>query len=187
MEPDRPAPGRLELVRHLLNSDDRFHGIDHSRDVESLNRYLARIDSGHAVSDHQQLAGFRVLRDATRDLLVNPSDAARASFNDLARTHPMTIWMDEETRPRLRGATTYGHTPLDALVEDSLAAVHEAMLTEQWSRLRACQRFDCSWIYYDGTPGTSMRWCSTDPCGNVMKTRAYRARRAAGTATARRP
>lgn len=183
MEPDRPAPGRLELVRHVLNSDDRFHHVDHSRDVESLNGYLARIEPRHAVDDARELAPYRTFRETVRALLVTPTAEARRSFNDMARAHPMTIWIDEDGSSSLRGGTAYGRTALDLLVEDSLMAVHEAMLSGQWSRLRFCQRFDCSWIYYDATPGTTMRWCSTDPCGNVMKTRAYRARRAAGAAT----
>ena len=40
MDTDRPAPGPLEEVRHLLNSDDRFHGVDHARDVDALNAFL---------------------------------------------------------------------------------------------------------------------------------------------------
>ena len=184
MEPDRPAPGRLELVRHVLNSDNRFHHVDHSRDEASLNDYLARIEPRHSVDEAEDLVAYRAFRDALRALVVVPTAQARKAFNNVAQAHPMTIWIDEDDRAGLRGAAADGRAGLDLLVEDCLGTAHEAMLTGQWSRLRSCQRFDCSWIYYDATPGTSMRWCSTDPCGNVMKTRAYRARRATAAATA---
>ncbi len=41
MPTDRPAPGPLEEVRVVLNSDDRFHGVDQAVDVARLNRFPA--------------------------------------------------------------------------------------------------------------------------------------------------
>jgi predicted RNA-binding Zn ribbon-like protein len=181
VDPDRPAPGRLELVRHVLNSDDRFHQVDHADDVGALDRYLAHVRPTHRVAHEEDLQTFRSFRDATRALLLAPSPHVRTTFNEMAARHPVTVRIEEQDLACLRTAGPAEPRPIDALVGAALEAVHEAVLTGTWSRLHACRRFECGWIYYDSTPRNSMRWCTTDPCGNVMKTRAYRARRAQPT------
>ncbi|MBC2931685.1 CGNR zinc finger domain-containing protein [Nocardioides sp. zg-1228] len=179
MDTDRPAPGALEEVRHLLNTDDRFHGIDHGQDVGSLNRFLARAGSAYApLPATADLRPYRAFRDVVRDLLLRPSPSTRSAFNDVARRHPVRVEVGEHAA-RLRWARPSRPAAVERIVGDAVAIVHEAMLTGQWEHLRECQRDDCRWIYYDPTPTHAMRWCSTDPCGNVMKVRAYRARRAA--------
>ncbi len=184
MVTDRPAPGPLEEVRHVLNSDDRFHGIDHAADVEALNDFLVRARSTYApLPASADLETYRAFRDVTRDLLLRPSTATRDAFNRIARRHPVMVEVVRGTA-RLRRATPFGQSAVDRIVAESIATVHDAMVTGDWARLRECERGDCLWIYYDPTPTRVMKWCSTDPCGNVMKVRAFRARRAAGGAPA---
>ena len=179
MVTDRPAPGPLEEVRHVLNSDDRFRGVDHAGDVEALNGFLTLARSTYApLPASADLEAYRTFRDVTRDLLLHPSTATRDAFNRIARRHPMTVEVGSEAA-RLRRATPFGRSAVDRIVAESVATVHDAMVTGEWDRLRQCERDDCQWIYYDPTPTQVMKWCSTDPCGNVMKVRAFRARRAA--------
>ena len=184
MVTDRPAPGPLEEVRHVLNSDDRFRGVDHAADVEALNGFLVLARSGYAsLPASADLETYRAFRDVVRDLLLHPSTATRDAFNRIARSHPVTVEAVEGT-VRLRRATSSAQSAVDRIVSESIATVHDAMVTGDWDRLRECERDDCQWIYYDPTPTQVMKWCSTDPCGNVMKVRAFRARRAAGGAPA---
>lgn len=183
MPTDRPAPGPLEEVRVVLNSDDRFHGVDHAVDGTRLNRFLALAGSAYGpLPASADLAPYRTFRDVTRDLVLHPSAATRDAFNRIAARHPMTVEVREESA-HLRRATSAGRSAVDRLVGECIATVHDAMVTGDWDRLRECERDDCRWIYYDPSPTQVMRWCSTDPCGNVMKVRAYRARRAAGDAS----
>ena len=184
MVTDRPAPGPLEEVRHVLNSDDRFRGVDHARDVEALNGFLVLARSSYgALPVSADLGAYRELRDVTRELLLDPSDAARDAFNRIAQRHPVTVEVDEETA-HLRYAGPASRSAVDRIVAESIATVHDAMVTGEWTKLRECERDDCQWIYYDPTSTRAMKWCSTDPCGNVMKVRAFRARRASGSTPA---
>jgi len=48
-----------------------------------------------------------------------------------------------------------------------------------WPRLKACANDTCQWAFYDISKNRSGRWCTMDACGNLMKARAYRRRRAA--------
>lgn len=177
MDSDRVAPGRLELVRHVLNSDDRYHQVDYAGSVEILNQYLARLDGTHPISDVHDLATFRSFREAIRSLLLRPGPTAAEHVNRFAEHSSLIVQMNHEGTSMLRPTPAARSTPLAMLIADVVAAVHDSMLEDRWRRLHACRRFDCGWIYYDGSSKNSGRWCSTDPCGNVMKTRAYRARK----------
>jgi predicted RNA-binding Zn ribbon-like protein len=72
-----------------------------------------------------------------------------------------------------------GQVVFDA--EDPLARIvavaFGAMLEGTWPRLKACR--NCKWAFYDYSKNYSASWCSMQLCGNRLKTRAYRRRRAA--------
>lgn len=62
--------------------------------------------------------------------------------------------------------------PLGRLV----AVAFGAMLEGTWPRLKACR--NCKWAFYDYSKNRAASWCSMQLCGNRLKTRAYRSRRA---------
>lgn len=140
------APGTLERVRALLNTDDRFHGVDHLAGTGQLP--------------------LRDLRDALRHYLVT-GDAVE--LGALAATHPLVVTFDD-------GAVRLSPAGGDGLVADLLADVHRAHAAGEWPRLKACANPDCQWIYYDASRNRAGRWCSMNECGDVMKARAYRQR-----------
>lgn len=43
-------------------------------------------------------------------------------------------------------------------------------------RLKTCDNPDCSWMFYDVTVNHSRRFCSTTPCGSLMRIRRFRHR-----------
>ena len=63
-----------------------------------------------------------------------------------------------------------------ALARVGLAA-HQAAPTGIWWRLKICASDECEWAYYDHSKNRSRNWCEYG-CGNKLKTRAYRARKA---------
>ena len=140
------APGPLERVRALLNTDDRFHGVDR------LEAHGPR--------------PLRAFRDALRAYLVTGDPVG---LEAIAATHPLVVTFDG-------GAAALAPAGEDALVADLLAEVHRAHAAGEWPRLKACANPDCQWIYYDGSRNRSGRWCSMNECGDVMKARAYRQR-----------
>jgi predicted RNA-binding Zn ribbon-like protein len=54
----------------------------------------------------------------------------------------------------------------------------DAVADGTWARLKACRNEDCQWVFYDSARNRSAKWCSMAVCGNRMKARAFRARRA---------
>ena len=58
-----------------------------------------------------------------------------------------------------------------------LAIVYTAVDDGTWSRLKACRRDVCHWLFYDLSRNRSAVWCQMAVCGNRIKTKAYRERR----------
>jgi predicted RNA-binding Zn ribbon-like protein len=50
--------------------------------------------------------------------------------------------------------------------------------TGEARRLKVCGNPNCTWLFYDESRNVSRRWCDAATCGNLLKVRAHRARRA---------
>ena len=59
-----------------------------------------------------------------------------------------------------------------------LLAIRDAQADGSWERLRLCGNPDCRWAFYDGSRGRQGAWCEMASCGNRLKNRSLRARRA---------
>jgi predicted RNA-binding Zn ribbon-like protein len=59
-----------------------------------------------------------------------------------------------------------------------LLAVRDAQSDGSWNRFRLCGNPDCRWAFYDGSRGRQGAWCEMASCGNRLKNRNLRARRA---------
>jgi len=70
------------------------------------------------------------------------------------------------------GVALVGKDPLGEVTAITL----KAMLDGTWPRLKVCRK--CEWAFYDYSKNRSGSWCSMQLCGNRLKTRAYRSRRA---------
>jgi predicted RNA-binding Zn ribbon-like protein len=157
------GPPPVDALEDLLNTDDRYRGVDHLRRAGIAERMAVRLGLEPMTVDPEELIR---LRDALRSLVDGPADAALA---ELAAANPLRISFDDDT-VRLVGATPTGHV---------LALVERAAASGAWARLSVCRNPACRWVYYDGSKNRSGRWCSTE-CSHVMRSRAYRARHAAG-------
>jgi predicted RNA-binding Zn ribbon-like protein len=140
------APGRLERVRALLNTDDRFNG------VERLGP--------------QAPAALRALRDALRAYVVAGD---RQALDEVAAGHRLVL------RIAADGPELVASDERDE-VAGLLVDVLEEHRAGRLQRLKACANPACQWVYYDASRNRSGRWCSMGECGDVMKARAYRAR-----------
>jgi predicted RNA-binding Zn ribbon-like protein len=60
-------------------------------------------------------------------------------------------------------------------VESRIAASAVQLLSEGESqRLKVCGNPHCSWVYYDTTLNSSKQYCSTSPCGTLVRVRRFR-------------
>ena len=161
----KAAPGRLRLVQVLVNTTD-----GHEREL--LAEWLAEqsVPAGPAA-----LSRAREVREALRALLIAnneggsvPVDAAETLERAAARAHLSIQFAPVELVSLADG--------VDGALGRVLAAAFACMQDGSWSRLKACR--NCHWAFYDESRNRSAAWCSMQLCGNRLKTRAYRRRKA---------
>lgn len=177
------APGDLEIVRGLINTLDVEGSTDAISSEDGLRRWLvdrSLLDPDDAVG--QADVGWVIeVREALRELIVANSDGvvddrAVAVLNDASHRSPLEVRFDRDGNAGLvaRGSG------VTAAVSRLLAVVEGAMADGTWARLKACRNDACRWAFYDRSKNRSGTWCTMAVCGNVMKAREYRRRKAAG-------
>jgi hypothetical protein len=150
------------LLEDLLNTLALGEG-DQLSDPAAAAAWLASLGRPGAV-DPADLALARDVRAALRGQLGDPAVPLPVV--------PVQVVLGDDG-PRLVG--TGG--PLIGVLGESLSEALALQATGEWSRLKACARDSCRWVFYDGSRNRSGRWCSMQVCGNREKTAAYRARR----------
>jgi len=165
-----PAPGRLELVRRFVNTVDHEHGrevLHAPARLEALLVELGLVAAGTRVTA-ADLERALQLREGLRRLALANNEGA----TDTVLEAELVVHLDGRSgslEPRRRT----GNGALAALV----GIVYTAMADGTWSRLKACRRDVCHWLFYDRSRNQSAVWCQMAVCGNRTKTKAYRARR----------
>ncbi|HEX6148486.1 CGNR zinc finger domain-containing protein [Nocardioides sp.] len=177
--PDVPRP--IAVVRDFVNTTDRETGTDELSSPTELTRYL--VDQGlmsrarRATAEDLQ-AATRLRTGLRRALELNHDgdDAALPELADALADLPVVLtWAAQGTE-----LTTTDPGVRGGLARIAIAA-HQAVAEGVWWRLKICAWDECEWAYYDHSKNRSRNWCEYG-CGNKVKTRAYRARKAAATA-----
>jgi predicted RNA-binding Zn ribbon-like protein len=170
-----PAPGPLRLVQRFVNSVDLEDGPDDLATPAGLRDWLtalALLAPGEPVSRHDHARAIE-LREAIRDVAAGVP-GRESVINDAARRAALT--------PRLTAGESRlepAAAGVDAALGRIVAAIHAAVAEGTWPRLKACDRENCRWAFYDHSKNQSSHWCSTAGCGAREKNRrAYRRRRA---------
>jgi predicted RNA-binding Zn ribbon-like protein len=170
-EPGGPAPGRLVLVQRFANTLDVEHGREALHSPEQLKRLLVALGllARDARVSARDLARAHDLRDSIRALAL----ANNGVPTDAALEAELVARVDDE-----RAELTAVRRDVDGALAELVGIVYTARADGSWSRLKACRRDVCHWLFYDRSRNRSAVWCSMAVCGNRTKTRNYRARRA---------
>jgi predicted RNA-binding Zn ribbon-like protein len=172
MQDVEPAPGRLELVRRFVNTVDYEHGREvlHSpARLEALLVELGLAEAGTRVTE-ADLERALELREALRKLALANNEGAA----DTILEAELVVRLDGRS-----GSLEPSRRTADGALADLVGIVYTAMADGTWSRLKACRRDVCGWLFYDRSRNLSAVWCQMAVCGNRTKTKAYRARRGA--------
>jgi predicted RNA-binding Zn ribbon-like protein len=168
-----PAPGRLELVQRFVNTVDYEHGREVLHSPARLRAVLIELgllDSASRVSE-ADLERALELREELRTLaLANNEGVAE----DAVLEAELVVRLDGRD-----GVLEPLRRNVDGALADLVGIVYTAMADGTWSRLKACRRDVCHWLFYDRSRNRSAVWCQMAVCGNRTKTKAYRARREA--------
>jgi predicted RNA-binding Zn ribbon-like protein len=177
-----PAPGRLRLVQRFVNTKDLEDGPELLPDPPALGAWLR--DAGLLAADveveEEDHRRAIALREAIRSLVAahagaRSDPAAPAVVNRAAGRAGLQPVLADPFSARLE-PTAGG---VDAALGRIVAAIHASIADGTWPRLKACERDNCRWAFYDRSKNRSSHWCSMSGCGAREKSRrAYRRRRA---------
>jgi CGNR zinc finger/Putative stress-induced transcription regulator len=167
----RAAPEPLRLVQLFVNTTDHEGSRELLGSPSQVRRWLGEHmrDPGRVGPVGAERA--RALRAALHDLIRVGSPESRAQVEEIARRARLTVALEP---PRL-AAQAPG---LDGVLGALLAIAYEAMRDGSWTRLKACR--NCGYLFWDGSRNRSAAWCSMQLCGNRVKVRRHRRRRATG-------
>ena len=172
------APGRLELLQRFINSYNHDFPVEWDRigsgeRAQAWLRQKELVAPGDRISD-ADAARLRELREALRALVVGTPGAA-----DVVRRASGAARLDVVVDDAGRTALQPARGGADGAVATLLGILHEAQLTGQWSRMKACRQ--CEYAFFDRSRNRSAAWCDMSICGNRTKNRAYYRRRRSAT------
>ena len=157
-------------------------GTDEISTQEQLDVLLVKHQySGRFDRDAAELASVREIRARFRRIWMMPRDELVGEINAMLR--------DANAQPQLRrhdGIDWHLHAvPLDAplaqrMEVESAMALLDVARSNETSRMRHCEAFDCDGMLLDLSKNGSKRFCSVR-CGNRMNMVAWRARQGPGS------
>jgi predicted RNA-binding Zn ribbon-like protein len=160
----KAAPEPLRLVQRFVNT------VDHEHHREWIGTPAELADFLGCAETEVDVERAHELREALRTLL-RANNGAPLDGDALGTVNRAAagVRLELDDRGRL---VVGAEDPLANIV----AVAFRAMLEGTWPRLKACR--NCKWAFYDYSKNRSASWCSMQLCGNRLKTRAYRSRRA---------
>jgi predicted RNA-binding Zn ribbon-like protein len=169
MQDVEPAPGRLELLQRFVNTVDHEHGREalHSpAQLQAVLLDLGLLDPAVRVTE-TDLERALELREGLRALALANNEVTE----DAVLEAELVVRLDGRA-----GVLEPARRNVDGALADLVGIVYTAMADGTWSRLKACRRDVCRWLFYDRSRNRSAVWCQMAVCGNRTKTKAYRAR-----------
>ena len=160
----KAAPEPLRLVQRFVNTVDHEHHREWIGTPAELADFLDCEEAGVDVERAHEL------REALR-MLLRANNGAPVDADAIGTVNHVAAGLRLELDDG--GRIAFGaEDPLARVV----AVAFRAMLDGTWPRLKACR--NCKWAFYDYSKNRAASWCSMQLCGNRLKTRAYRSRRA---------
>jgi predicted RNA-binding Zn ribbon-like protein len=162
------AAGPLGLVQAFASTHayrghaDSLIGLAEARDWCSARGL-------RAPSSPSELALLRTLRDIIRSYIAAADETAARLLSDQ---------LDGHVLPVVRAGTGVRFRPAVATSSaEILAAIANALLSPDWSRLHLCaNRDECGVAFFDQSRSRQGKWCSASLCGNRVNSRAHRSR-----------
>ena len=185
------APPSLLLVQAFVNTLDldlRTDVLAHADDARAWLadaglRGLGPSSPGQADPDFaSDLRLARDVRASLRAMIAHNTDGRPLTDAELRPLEQVT----QQAEPRLvvtaDGQVRLGTGPPAQRLADGLAGllltIRDAQADGSWDRLKLCGNPDCLWAFYDRSHSRRGAWCEMASCGNKLKNRNLRARRA---------
>ena len=180
------APPPLLPVQAFVNTLDLDLGTDVLAHADEARAWLA--EAGLRAAEQPDFAAdlelARGVRESLRAMIARNTGGGPLAEAELRPLEQVT----SQARPRLEvtadGQVTLGPEPgtQGLRLADGLAglllSIRDAQADGSWKQLKLCGNPDCRWAFYDRSRSHRGAWCEMASCGNRLKNRNLRARRA---------
>src|SRR5580700_4367945 len=174
---DKLAPMPLLVVQAYVDTVDQDLGTDILAHADQARAWLAEV--GLRVPDPDRpepnFPGFaedlllaREVRESLRALIGHDSGDEPLTPDDLAPLEQVLSLAPPRVEVGVDGQVLLG----------LLLIIRDAQADGSWDRLKLCGNPDCRWAFYDRSHSRRGAWCDMASCGNRVKNRNLRARRA---------
>jgi predicted RNA-binding Zn ribbon-like protein len=183
------APPPLLLVQAFVNTLDLDLRTDVLAHADEARAWLA--DAGLRAPEQPDLAAdlrlARDVRESLRAMIAYNTEGTPLTEAELRPLEQVT----SQARPRLE-VTAAGRvglrtgTPAQRLADGLaglLLTIRDAQADGSWDRMKLCGNPGCLWAFYDRSHSRRGAWCEMASCGNRLKNRNLRARRARAAET----
>jgi predicted RNA-binding Zn ribbon-like protein len=180
----RLAPPPLLLVQAFVNTLDLDLHTDVLAHADEARAWLA--DAGLRDPGQPDFAAdlqlARAFRESLRAMIGRNTGGPPLTEAELRAVRQVTA----QAAPRVE-VTAGGQVRLETgdspgRMADGLAglllAIRDAQADGSWDRMKLCGNPDCRWAFYDRSHSRQGAWCDMASCGNRLKNRSLRARRA---------
>jgi predicted RNA-binding Zn ribbon-like protein len=171
----------LLLVQSFVNTYEADTGVDLLGDLDTGRTWLTEAgltDGGPLTA--VELEATRDIRESIRALLVHNGGGAPPTGAQLESLQASA--MVSRFRPVVDGEGLVDLRPEGEIesvrVADLILIVRDAQRDGSWKRLKACRNDECLWAFYDRSHAGRGAWCDMTTCGNRIKNRNLRSRRA---------
>ena len=178
------APPPLQLVQAYVNTLDLDLRTDVLAHADEARAWLA--DAGLRDPGQPDLAAdlelARAFRESLGAMVARSTGGPPLTEAELRPLERVT----SEAAPRLE-VTAECRVELECSEDaqrlvDGLAGllltIRDAQADGSWDRMKLCGNPDCLWAFYDRSHSRQGAWCDMASCGNRLKNRSLRARRA---------
>ena len=173
----------LEFAVALINTaaDASRSGSDELATTTQLTALLDEHGySGRFDRDDAELADVRSTRQELATVWRLPADDAVPEVNQMLRDAGALPYLVKHDRFDWHLHATEADAPLAERIRVEVAlALVDVIRSQETSRMRVCEAFDCEGVLLDMSRNASKRFCSVR-CGNRMNMGAFRERRAPG-------
>ena len=178
------APPPLLLVQAFVNTLDLDLRTDVLAHADEARAWLA--DAG--LRDPGQ-PGFaadlrlaREVRESLRVMIARNTGGPPLTGAELRPLEQVTSQAPPRLEVTAAGQVGLGPGVPAQRLADGLAGLlltaRDAQADGSWDRLKLCGNADCRWVFYDRSHSRRGAWCDMASCGNRLKNRNLRARRA---------
>jgi predicted RNA-binding Zn ribbon-like protein len=168
------TPPRLAPLINLINAHAVGGAPDAFDSTASAAAYLAEcgFDASVVRVTPTGLRQLRSLRDALIAVIEHPDDRSSwATLDAIASRAQLRVRFLAPGASELTSAAS----GVQAVVDQTIAILHNALADGSWSRVRLCALDLCHSAFYDATRSRTQRWHSYAMCGNRTNVAAYRA------------